>query len=347
MKMGAPEQEQLCLECHATYVPEDRQAKTFQMSDGVGCESCHGPSSEWLGPHTRRDWTRQQSLAAGMTDTRDLEERTSICSGCHIGGAGRNVDHELIAAGHPALIFETETFSALMPKHWREESDDWAGARRWIVGQATALREEARQLNARASGPAWEGWPDFADFDCFSCHHDLVVPTWRQNRPVIGRAGSPPWNHSRYQMLSLALGQSNPTAARELTQIGTVIQESMLLPLQGRQEIIQQTQNLVAWADRAIPTLEGMSIDQAIVGRWINGLAQEAEIIAYSGLRSVEQATMAIDTLYRSWRETTGQERPALDTSIEALYQSLSSTSGFSPDDFARRLRSTAALFQP
>src|SRR6202166_1149811 len=42
--LGKSEQEAKCLSCHALDVPADRRAKTFELNEGVSCESCHGPA---------------------------------------------------------------------------------------------------------------------------------------------------------------------------------------------------------------------------------------------------------------------------------------------------------------
>jgi hypothetical protein len=39
----------MCLGCHAT--PAGPRGARFQASDGVGCESCHGPASGWVSSH--------------------------------------------------------------------------------------------------------------------------------------------------------------------------------------------------------------------------------------------------------------------------------------------------------
>ena len=41
-----------CLVCHADNVPEAQRGERFQLSDGIGCETCHGASEHWIGPHT-------------------------------------------------------------------------------------------------------------------------------------------------------------------------------------------------------------------------------------------------------------------------------------------------------
>ena len=50
--IGKSEEAPKCLACHSLSVPDAARAKTFDLNDGVSCESCHGPASGWLGPHT-------------------------------------------------------------------------------------------------------------------------------------------------------------------------------------------------------------------------------------------------------------------------------------------------------
>src|SRR3954454_11671335 len=101
-----------CVVCHAVGSPDKSR------SDGVACEACHGPAEGWLGPHTKPD-SHDASVRAGMTDTKKLDIRAKTCLACHLGAAGQDVDHELIAAGHPDLAFELDTFTAAQPAHHR------------------------------------------------------------------------------------------------------------------------------------------------------------------------------------------------------------------------------------
>jgi hypothetical protein len=133
LKLDKPESKAKCLDCHATNVAADLRTQSFDLSDGVSCESCHGPAEQWLGPHTRdrKDWTHEQSVKVGMYDTKNVARRAEKCLSCHLGTAEKFVDHEMIAAGHPDLYFELDTFSAVMPPHWKETDDKgpWFGPR--------------------------------------------------------------------------------------------------------------------------------------------------------------------------------------------------------------------------
>src|SRR5260370_7979620 len=53
-----------------------------------------------------------------MYDTRDLIKQSERCLSCHIGTREKEVDHAMLAAGHPHLTFQLESFSSAMPRHW-------------------------------------------------------------------------------------------------------------------------------------------------------------------------------------------------------------------------------------
>jgi len=71
----------------------------------------------------------------------------------------------MLAAGHPDLYFELDSFSAVMPRHWKEQwdKDPWRGVRDWGEGQAVQLREALNRLAGRARGKVW---PEYAELQC-------------------------------------------------------------------------------------------------------------------------------------------------------------------------------------
>jgi hypothetical protein len=94
-----------------------------------------------LRSHTRRDFTHADRVNAGMRDLENLYVRANTCVACH-----QNVSSNLLAAGHPELIFELDGQAVSEPKHWSEVAG-WNGAQAWLVGQAVALREMSWQLS--------------------------------------------------------------------------------------------------------------------------------------------------------------------------------------------------------
>lgn len=134
---GAATANARCTVCHSPFqsVSQARLASTAHPDEGVSCETCHGAAGPWLRGHTRTDWTYTMRVSAGMHDLKSLYVRANVCVACH-----QNIDHDLLKAGHPPLVFELDSQSVHEPKHWRDD-DPWTGVRSWLVGQAVALRE--------------------------------------------------------------------------------------------------------------------------------------------------------------------------------------------------------------
>src|SRR5262249_14199437 len=77
-----------CLACHADTTPADERGEKFQMSDGIGCETCHGGSERWLQTHDDAPTvTHADNVAAGMRALERPEIRARLCVGCHVGDA--------------------------------------------------------------------------------------------------------------------------------------------------------------------------------------------------------------------------------------------------------------------
>jgi hypothetical protein len=357
LKLGAKaEESQKCLECHALYTTPEQRGRNFEISEGVSCENCHGPASAWLGPHTTRDWPHEKSVAQGMIDTRNVIHRTEKCLECHLGTKEKFVDHEMIAAGHPDLYFELDSFSAVMPRHWkvpRESApgkpvDDaaWAGVRDWSTGQAVQLAASMERLAWRAKGERADKlnpWPEYAELSCFACHHSLVPAkdSWRQEHGYEGRRpGDPTWNSSRYAVFRLFAKQIDSGNAQELDrQLLTVYTEmSKLNP--DRTVVANAALAAAPLAQRIADRMATMQYDQAITLRMLQRISDSAEEIAISDERAAEQAAMAMDSLYIAYsKDTKPADAPETRTAINALFQQLENPSAYNADQFASALR--------
>ena len=143
----SPAEDLRCTVCHAPLhsVPAERRPGV-KVSEGVSCESCHGPGEPWLRGHTRADWSHAHRTLAGMRDLKDLYERANTCVACH-----QTVELPLLKAGHPELIFELDGQTVSEPRHWREATN-FSGGQAWFVGQTVALRELSWQLTREGAG---------------------------------------------------------------------------------------------------------------------------------------------------------------------------------------------------
>jgi hypothetical protein len=219
-----------CLNCHVhpgsdAFLKDEREASRF-LADGVGCEACHGPAEKWLTAHYAPEWkdvTPAKKKEFGMRDTKDLVTRAEVCVTCHVGGADGDVNHDLIAAGHPRLSFEYAAYHANLPKHWpyAKEVKDRPDieAELWLIGQAVSARAALKLLEHRAADKE-KPWPEFAEYDCFACHHDLSDQAWRrEEKRVKGRLGKPAWGTWYFALGDVVAGKDRAFPEKSVEEL--------------------------------------------------------------------------------------------------------------------------------
>lgn len=72
-----------CLSCHVTGHGLDAKLidKSFDMKDGVQCETCHGPGSGYKSMAVMKD--KVKAVAAGMIEFKDDAAIEKACKTCH------------------------------------------------------------------------------------------------------------------------------------------------------------------------------------------------------------------------------------------------------------------------
>lgn len=343
--IGKPEQAHKCLACHALSVPASQKGREFDIAEGVTCESCHGPSSGWLGNHTVKGWTRQQSIAQGMYETPDLIKRSEKCLSCHLGTAEKWVDHEMIAAGHPDLVFELDAYSAAMPAHWKMQGESANGAKVWSVGQAVKLRESLKRLARRAQKGVW---PEYAELDCFTCHHSLgkAEDSWRQSRGYEKRRpGVPPYNTAHFTVFRVLAKEVNAEASGKLEADLNRIFELTSSLESDRAAVAMVADRAADAASQLAQQLNRTSFDKAQSLRILNAILRDADDIAAEGTRSAEQAAMSIDALYIAYAKGSA-EQADVRAAIKGMFAQLENPSAYNGPRFAAQMKRVAAALR-
>jgi hypothetical protein len=353
--LGKAETSAKCLTCHALDVRAAQRARTFELSEGVSCENCHGPAAAWLGPHTERDWTHQKSIAAGMYDTRDLTKRAEKCLSCHLGTDEKSVDHEMIAAGHPDLYFELDSFSAVMPRHWKESgepgdaknNDPWYDVRELTTGQGVELKQYLLRLSSRTRG---KYWPEYSELQCEACHHILTPPenSWRQARGYSGRRpGDPPWNPSRYTVFHEVILQADSDNAGKLDAELSHLAQLMSQLTPDREAVAASANNSAKLVGDLSSKIVAIPNDPASIIHLLRRILSDADSISAQGEHAAAQAAMAIQSLFVAYeRNDKPQHSAEIRAAITALFQELQNPSAYDPARFAKRMREVNALLR-
>lgn len=97
---GNPQEADQCLSCHVTAhgAAAELLGKKYAITDGVGCESCHGAGSGYKSKKTMED--HAASIAAGM-----IVPDATTCTGCHNESnpthKGFNFEEAVAKIAHP------------------------------------------------------------------------------------------------------------------------------------------------------------------------------------------------------------------------------------------------------
>lgn len=206
-----------CVSCHTTAAPSDCEGteplEPAFLAAGVSCESCHGPAADWMDHHTSKSFGDLRTETS-IRDTKSIVGRTNTCVRCHVGSRTedklvRDMNHDLIAAGHPALRFDLLIYDEILPAHWDRQSvanQDFTQSHvrtrtisRWInLAAASELAAERADVHTTDSSVPNSillsvPWPEFSDYDCFGCHQSLRTLSPRTSLLKISD-GLPIWN---------------------------------------------------------------------------------------------------------------------------------------------------------
>ena len=213
----------ICLDCHADNVPENLRGERFRISDGVGCEACHGGSENWLDSH-RENATHAQNIANGMFPTENLFAQATLCLSCHNGTRDKLAMHSIMGAGHPRLGFELEAYRALQPAHYVVDSDYIErknvdnSFRSWVVGQMEMAMESLELLNVYVvDGDSIQ--VELVFYDCQACHHPLEDKRWIPELHSNLPPGTIRLNDSSYLMIKNLLEVVSDDRVPQMTRL--------------------------------------------------------------------------------------------------------------------------------
>jgi hypothetical protein len=337
---------EMCLDCHTDNVPPARRGPRFQISDGVGCEACHGGASTWLGVHISGA-RHSDNLAAGLYPTERPVARAAKCLSCHFGDPAddnRFVTHRIMGAGHPRMGFELDTYTAVEPAHfivnqsYVERKGPVDHVQVWAVGQAIDLTKRMDALLELKRAPKGL-FPELVLFDCQSCHHPYNWLPSEGYAVAEPAPGSLKLYDANAVMLRAVAAHLAPATGRALSSQIPRLQRAIGESWGAVQAEAREMRRL---ADGLLPTLAShdFSRDDAMpLTKNVISLGLAGDGTQYS---VAEQATMALASIGSALKSSGGLtegQTSAMTRAMNGLYGSFAADETYRYEPFVKALR--------
>ncbi len=331
----------ICLDCHADNVSSEKRGRKFQITDGVGCEACHGGAERWIETHTEPGVTYAQNVAQGMFPMADPSERARICLNCHLGSRDQFTTHRIMGAGHPRLSFELESFTANQPAHY-EVDDDYVARKSslvefslWLSGQVDAATRYLDLLQSNLLSSAGIA-PEFSLYDCHSCHHSMQDQRWGgiRKRQGLEPGGLRLQDYHLLMLRAVAGAVSEQDAGEMDRRIAALLRAGQ----KSYADIRTSASGFAAWlTDRKASWLErDFSSDQVKrIRRLIAQLGADGRMSDYS---AAEQAFTSIESLSYFIDDV-----DAIESTLDKLFETVETEGGYSPARFRSACKSALA----
>jgi hypothetical protein len=345
------EHQKLCLDCHADNVPKERQGPQFDLTEGVGCEACHGGAVRWLGIHIAGR-SHADNVEHGMVATEKPEARAGRCLACHVGDDKRFVTHQIMGAGHPPMPFELATYSQKMPPHWtvnqayidfkfKGQPNEPNDMQMWAVGLAEDVSRRMQLLLDPKNAPKGIN-PELSLFDCQACHHAMSKPEDLQWRPRASM-GLPPGRIKLYDatavMLWVVAERIAPDAARSLHTHLLALHQATGKDWNAVTSAAAEVQKDAIALVAALNAHDFGREDAKALATAVSGIAIDGVDLDYSGAQQEYDALRSIVTTMGQLGFTDRPQIDAWNEALDRLLASIADDQAYRPDDFVKAMQ--------
>ncbi|MBY8976276.1 hypothetical protein KHP62_10685 [Rhodobacteraceae bacterium NNCM2] len=348
--LGEATEAVVCLDCHANNVPEANRGPDFDITEGVTCEVCHGPSVLWLGPHRLPDrFTHDALVDLGLYPTNDPAKRADMCLDCHFGAKDQFANHQIFGAGHPRITFELDSYTWINAHHtadadYHERKAVFDGVKTWAIGAAKMIERRMDLLIDDKTGT--NGFfPEFAFFDCNTCHHRMSDLRYKP-RGTGTLPGTPKLDDSHMTILMVALQNADPALGDEMTAQILALHKSSA---QGRAQLVQQAEKMKSLAAKAAEVIAAHKMTAEDMQAILTALVDKGSSGRVVDFASAEQTTLVIGATIDAM-EQSGQITPAQGEAFFAelnkAYDAIQNDDAFKPDQFVAAMKSLKAAIR-
>lgn len=335
----------VCLDCHTHNPAPAQRGEKYEVSDGVSCESCHGAAGRWITRHVEINATHAGNLEKGLYPAENDVDRVRLCLSCHLGTRKKLVTHRMMAAGHPRMSFELDTFTLISPAHfridddWRTRKGSWDGVRAWATGQAVY----AHDLLGLLQGPRGRDglFPELVLFDCHSCHHSMS-----DKRNTAARVGAGPGvvrlNDASFLMLRHIAKRVDPTGAPVLAQEVSALHHAVA----DGDDALKRAHELQEAIAKLIPKISAHHFSAEDLRGIMLGLIDEGLDGQYGDYQGAEQAVMAVQSVADYMGRSGMLHTAAVRSNLKQLLALTANNEKFRSADFIQALRALKSRLQ-
>ena len=335
----------ICLHCHADYVPKDMRGPGYDISDGVGCEGCHGAAEKWIGVHLSGAG-HKANLDAGLYPTEQPLARAEKCLSCHFGNSNEEdqfVTHRIMGAGHPRMPFELDTYTAAEPAHFTvdetyvKRKGPVNDVQVWAVGQAVNLVKRMDALLDPKHAPKGVQ-PELVLFDCAACHHPITEIRWHRRSSTGLDPGTVKLDDANAVMLRVIAARVAPAAAKALAQHMLALHRATT---EDWKTVVREATEVRAAAKELQDSLSSHDFTRDDM----KALAEGVIAVGLSGddtdFPGAEQATMALGSIASAMKMSgslNGEQAKAVNDALAGLNKSVADAGTYRPEAFLKAL---------
>ena len=343
-KLGLPNAvgAKICLDCHTDNVPRALQGPKYKITDGIGCEACHGGSEKWIESHAQPSSAHKANVAKGLYPSDQPLQRATLCLSCHLGTRDKFATHVIMGAGHPRLSFELDAYTLNQPAHYVVDADYVERKGKiddmnfWVTGQIEAAERELTLLQTGVFTPGGLV-PELSFYECFSCHHAMDNMRWSRNRAGPGvNPGTLRLQKQNLVTLQALTEVINPAGLPDLVALTQALvrggQTDVPSARAASQKLLERLHGIEAWSRRAYSPAEIAAVRKTLVRYAAEDKAGD--------FTTAEQVVLGVESL--SYAMSDHERRKA---SLDALFDKVKSGVNFNPGQFADAARRVQSQF--
>jgi hypothetical protein len=252
-----------------------------------------------------------------------------------MGTRDKFTTHAIMAAGHPRLSFELDTFTANQPAHYQVDQDyierkgDHPVGYLWAVGQVEMARRQLALIDTHNLGKSLaEGMIELSIYDCHSCHQGM---TPRRGRPDDFSAGVRTGDlrlldHS-FDMVAVIIEEVLPGRYDDYARAVRHLHGAHSKP----GAIGDATDQLRGQLDELAARLRRAPPDTGTIRALRQQIAQNSARGRYADYSSAEQAFLALESLSYGLGD-----RDKVKDQLDRVFASLGDETAFEPGGFAK-----------